>query len=172
MKADELRALQAPLKTRYKENPASAIVTLKAHGTLAADALVCKVKTHIGVAAAGLHPGAGGDGADACAGDMLLEALVACTGVTLRAVATAMNIPVRGGTITAEGDMDFRGTLGISKDVPIGFQNIRMSFDLDTDATSEQVENLLKLTKRYCVVFQTLQQPPAVTVSHNVSSIK
>jgi uncharacterized OsmC-like protein len=170
MKADALRALQAPFKSRYKENPASALIALKAEGKLEGDPLLCKVKTHIGVVPAGLHPAAGGDGAAACAGDMLLEALVACTGVTLRAVATAMNIPVHGGAITAEGEMDFRGTLGVAKDIPVGFQNIRMTFHLDTDATPEQIDNLLKLTKRYCVVFQTLQQPPTVSIEYRRSN--
>jgi uncharacterized OsmC-like protein len=160
--------LQAPLKARYKEEPGAALVTLRARGTLDAAALTCKLETGKALVEAGLHPASGGDGRAACSGDMLLEALAACAGVTLRAVATALQVPVRGGTVTAEGDLDFRGTLGVSKEVPVGFKEIRLHFDLDTDATPEQVETLLKLTKRYCVIFQTLQQPPNLPVSTTV----
>jgi uncharacterized OsmC-like protein len=159
MKPEELRALQAPLKAKYKENPATAMGTLRVRGSLA-DNLTCVVDTWKGPVQAGLHPATGGDGSSACSGDMLLEALVACAGVTLNAVATAMSIPLRGGAITAEGDLDWRGTLGVSRDVPIGFKEIRLNFDLDTDAPAEQVQKLLDLTHRYCVIFQTLQKPP------------
>jgi uncharacterized OsmC-like protein len=160
MKADELRAVQAPLKARYKEEPASALVTLKAQGKVGSEGITCKVETGKGIAEAGLHPATGGDGLALCSGDMLLEALVGCAGVTLRAVATALAIPLRGGTVTAEGDLDFRGTLGVSKDTLVGFQAIRLHFHLDADASAEQLESLLKLTKRYCVIYQTLQQAP------------
>ena len=166
MKAEELRALQTPVKARFREQPAAALVTLRAKGTLDGEGITCKVQTARAVAEAGLHPATGGDGGSLCSGDMLLEALAACAGVTLRAVATALDIPVRGGTVTAEGDLDFRGTLGISKDVPVGFKAIRLQFDLDTAATPEQLTNLLKLTERYCVVYQTLRTPPSVTASH------
>jgi uncharacterized OsmC-like protein len=165
MTADELRALQAPHKERYRTNPASAVQTLHAQGELNQGKVTCVVKTPRGPVEAGLHPSAGGSGEFACAGEMLLEALVGCAGVTLTAVATAMNIPIRGGVLRAEGDMDFRGTLGVSKDVPIGFKEIRLSIQLDTDAPAEQVETLIKLAKRYCVVFQTLQQAPAITTT-------
>lgn len=166
MNADELRALQAPVKDSYRSEPAKALVTMRAQGTLDADQITCKVATCRALVEAGLHPATGGDGTAACAGDMLLEALAACAGVTLRAVATALAIPVRGGTVTAEGDLDFRGTLAVSKEAPVGFQAIRLHFDLDTDATPEQLATLLKLTERYCVVYQTLQKPPRLTVSH------
>jgi uncharacterized OsmC-like protein len=162
MNAEQLRALQAPVKARYKEKPETAKLVLKASGTLGEN-LTCRVGTHAGPVAAGLHQATGGDGADACAGDMLLQALIACAGVTLQAVATAMAIPVRGGTVTAEGDLDFRGTLGVNKEVLVGFSAIRLNFNLDTDATPEQQETLLKLVKRYCVVYQTLVQPPKIT---------
>jgi uncharacterized OsmC-like protein len=168
MKAEELRALQAPLKARYKEQPETALATLRAQGTLDCERVTCKVKTGLGLAEAGLHPATGGDGRSLCSGDMLLEALAGCAGVTLCAVATAMNLPVRGGTITAEGDLDFRGTLGVSRDAPIGFKEIRLCFDLDTTATEEQIANLLKLTERYCVVYQTLRTPAKISVSHQV----
>jgi uncharacterized OsmC-like protein len=167
MKADELRALQAPVKARYREEPAAALITLRAHGTLDGQGLTCKVETGKALVEAGLHPATGGDGRAACSGDMLLEALAACAGVTLRAVATALDIPLRGGTVAAQGDLDFRGTLGVSKDVPVGFKSIRLHFDLDTDATAEQLATLLKLTERYCVVYQTLRTPPSMTVSHH-----
>ena len=163
MNAEELRAMQAPVKAKYKEDAAAARVTLKAQGKLG-ESITCKLSTGKGLAEAGLHPATGGDGLSLCSGDMLLEALVACAGVTLRAVATALDIPVRGGTVTAEGDLDFRGTLGVSKETPVGFQEIRLSFDLDTDATPEQRETLLKLTRRYCVIFQTLEKPPRLLV--------
>jgi uncharacterized OsmC-like protein len=163
MNADELRALQAPVKARYREDPASAMLTMRARGRLDPKELLCHVEATGGAVAAGLHSFAGGDGQAACAGDMLLQALAACAGVTLRAVATAMSIPVRGGTVTVEGDLDFRGTLGVSKEAPIGFQALRLHFELNTDATEEQCRTLLKLTERYCVVFQTLQKPPALT---------
>lgn len=167
MNAEELRALQAPLKTRYREEPASAQVTLKAHGILGTEAITCKVATGKAIVEAGLHPATGGDGLSACSGDMLLEALVACAGVTLRAVATALAVPLRGGTVTAEGDLDFRGTLGVSKQVAVGFKAIRLQFALDTDATPEQLAGLLKLTERYCVIYQTLQKPPSLTISQH-----
>jgi uncharacterized OsmC-like protein len=164
MKAEELRALQAPIKARYRDEPAAALVTLKAQGTLGAEGLTCKLDTGRALVEAGLHPATGGDGLAACSGDMLLEALVACAGVTLRAVATALEIPLRGGVVRAEGDLDFRGTLGVSKDVEVGFREIRLNFDLDTDATAEQQETLLKLAKRYCVIYQTLLKPPRMSV--------
>jgi len=162
MNADQLRALQAPVKERYRTDPASALLTLRAEGKLGLHDVTCTVATPCGPVAAGLHPAAGGDGRAACAGDMLLQALVGCAGVTLGAVATALGITVRGGTIRAEGDMDFRGTLGVSKEVDVGFRAIRLHFDLDTDATPEQHETLIRLSKRYCVVYQTLQKPPQI----------
>lgn len=164
MNADQLRALQAPFKDKYRSDPASALFTLKAEGMLNAEDVVCRVQTPRGEKPAGLHPGAGGDASQVlCAGDMLLEALVGCTGVTLRAVATAIGIPIRKGTIRVEGDMDFRGTLGVSKDVPIGFQKIRLVIDVDSDAPQEQIDKLVQLTKRYCVVYQTLTNPAEIT---------
>ncbi len=169
MNTDELRALQAPLKTKYRDEPASATLTLRASGTLGAG-LTCKVATGQALVEAGLHPATGGDGSAACSGDMLLEALVACAGVTLRAVATALDIPLRDGTVTAEGDLDFRGTLGVSKEAPVGFRAIRLHFDLATEATPEQLETLLKLTKRYCVIYQTLQTPPSMSATTAVLS--
>ncbi len=165
MTADDLRALQAPLKARYRDEPAAAKVTLKARGRLGNEAITCTVETGSGQVVAGLHPAAGGDGQLACSGDMLLDALVACAGVTLKAVATALGVPVRGGTVSAEGDLDFRGTLGVAKDVPVGFADIRLAFDLDTDAAPEQVAKLVQLTERYCVVYQTLRAPPRFTVT-------
>ncbi len=165
MNADQLRALQAPVKERYRNDPASAVLTMRAEGQLGPDNLTCAVVSARGPIEAGLHAAAGGDGRSACAGDMLLQALVACAGVTLTAVATALGIAVRGGTIRAEGDLDFRGTLGVSKEVPVGFKAIRLHFDLDTDATPEQGETLIKLSKRYCVVYQTLVQPPSIESS-------
>ncbi len=165
MRAEDLRALQAPVKARYRDDPGAAIVTLKAHGALGADNVTCKVETGRAFVEAGLHPATGGDGLAACSGDMLLEALVACAGVTLRAVATALDMPVRGGKVLAEGDLDFRGTLGVSKEAAVGFKEVRLRFDLDTDATPEQLATLLKLTERYCVVYQTLRQPPALSVT-------
>lgn len=166
MTAAELRALQAPLKERYKQEPASARITLKAQGSLDSAGVTCKVQTGQALVQAGLHPATGGDGTAACSGDMLLEALAACAGVTLRAVATAMDIPLRGGSVTVEGDLDFRGTLGVSKEAPVGFSAIRLRFDLDSDATPEQLTTLMKLTERYCVIYQTLRQPPQLSVSH------
>ena len=161
MDAETLKAVQAPLKQRYRDVPDSAVITLKAEGTVGAEGVTCKVDTGRALVEAGLHPAAGGDGMSACSGDMLLEALVACAGVTLRAVATALNVELRGGTVRAEGDLDFRGTLGIAKDAPVGFRSIRLTFDLDTDAGDEQLASLLKLTERYCVIYQTLRNPPA-----------
>ena len=169
MTGDELRARQAPFKAKYKENPASALQTLAAQGALAAGDVTCRVRSFLGATPAGLHPSTGGDGTAACSADMLLQALVGCAGVTLQAVATAMNIPVRAGTVKAEGDLDVRGTLGVSKDAPVGFTAIRLSFDLDTDATPEQLETLMKLTKRYCVVYQTLARPAALTETCSVT---
>jgi uncharacterized OsmC-like protein len=165
MKAEELRSLQAPLKARYRDDPGSALVTLRAQGKLGSEAVTCKVETGKALVEAGLHPATGGDGLAACSGNMLLEALVACAGVTLRAVATALEVPVRGGTVTAEGELDFCGTLGVSKEAPVGFKAVRLHFDLDTDASAEQLATLLKLTERYCVIYQTLQKPPGLTVS-------
>jgi uncharacterized OsmC-like protein len=159
VKAQDLRALQAPLKERYRETPDAAVITLRAHGRLGDDGLTCKVETGRALVEAGLHPATGGDGLSACSGDMLLEALVACAGVTLRAVATALEIELRGGTVSAEGDLDFRGTLGVSKEAPVGFRDIRLSFDLETDAPADKLESLVKLTERYCVVYQTLRTP-------------
>lgn len=165
MNADELRALQAPLKARYREQPETAVFTVRAQGQLA-EGISCKVDTARGLVDAGLHPVAGGTGLQACSGDMLLEALVACAGVTMKAVATSMGIELRNATVFAEGDIDSRGTLGIAKDAAVGFRNIRLRFELDTDAPAEQVDALVKLTERYCVIFQTLKQPPALSVSH------
>ncbi len=164
MKAEELRNLQAPLKQRYRETPSDAVITLSARGNLDVG-IACSVETGKALVQAGLHPATGGDGLMACSGDMLLQALVACAGVTLRAVATALDIPIRGGHVVADGDLDFRGTLGVDKAAPVGFADIRLRFDLDTDASSEQLENLLKLTERYCVVYQTLQSKPPVTIT-------
>ncbi|MGA2491678.1 MAG: OsmC family protein [Roseiarcus sp.] len=162
MDTDDLRALQAPLKDRYRAEPAAAKVTLKAQGALDDSAIACKVETGRAIAAAGLHPATGGTGLELCSGDMLLEALVACAGVTLKAVATAIGVAIRSGRVSAEGDVDFRGTLGVAKDAPVGFSDIRLAFDLDTDATPEQRDTLLKLTERYCVVLQTLKRPPTI----------
>jgi uncharacterized OsmC-like protein len=166
---EEMRRLQAPLKARYRDQPQSALVTLRAQGRLG-QGVTCKIETGKALVAAGLHPATGGSGLSACSGDMLLEALAACAGVTLSAVATALDIPLRDATVHAEGDLDFRGTLGLSKDVPVGFQQIRLRFDLDTDATDEQLATLLKLTERYCVVYQTLAHPPSVRVTRTSSS--
>jgi uncharacterized OsmC-like protein len=169
MTTDELRSLQAPLKTQYRERPEAALGTLRATGRLG-EHITCKIETGKARAEAGLHPATGGDGQSACSADMLLEALVGCAGVTLGAVATALGIPLRNATIRAEGDLDFRGTLGVSKDVPVGFKQIRLHFDLDTDASEEQRANLIRLTERYCVVYQTLNEPPNIAVSHRVTS--
>lgn len=165
MNADELRGLQAPIKQRYRDQPESAVVTLRARGTLGDAAVSCRVETGKALVEAGLHPATGGDGSFACSGDMLLEALVACAGVTLRAVATALGLPVRGGTIAAEGELDFRGTLGVAKDAPVGFRAIRLRFDLESDASPEQLAKLIELTERYCVVYQTLRNPPALDIT-------
>lgn len=162
MNAEQLRALQAPWKERYRQDGASAIQTLRAEGRLDVDGVRCIVAGGRSELDTGLHPAAGGDGTTACAADMLLQALVGCAGVTLAAVATAMGITVRSGTVRADGDLDFRGTLGVSRDAPVGFKAIRLTFDLDTDATAEQLETLVKLSKRYCVVYQTLQAPPQI----------
>ena len=167
MNAAQLRALQAPLKTSYREDPSRAQWTLKASGRLGGDTVTCRLETPHGVIVAGLHPATGGDGKDACSGDMLLEALVACAGVTLKAVATALDLPLRGGTVTAEGDLDFRGTLGVDREAPVGFRAIRLAFDIDSDAPQEKLDQLLKLTERYCVVLQTLQSSPPVKASIN-----
>ena len=169
MNADQLKAMQAPVKDLYRADPARAWLTLKASGTLEGERVACDVNTFAGLVPAGLHPATGGDGKDACSGNMLLEAVVGCAGVTLKAVATALNITIRSGVIRAEGDMDFRGTLGVSKEVPVGFQAIRLYFDLDADATLEQLQTLLKLTERYCVVYQTLVKPP--TMSAHISGL-
>lgn len=162
MNAESLRALQAPLKANYRDDPQSAVVTLKAQGELGSESITCKVDTGRALVEAGLHPASGGSGVHACSGDMLLEALVACAGVTLKAVATALAIEVRKGTVRAEGDLDFRGTLGVDKEAPVGFRDIRLSFDLDTDATPEQLATLHKLTERYCVIYQTIKNPPTL----------
>jgi uncharacterized OsmC-like protein len=169
MTADELKSLQAPLKVRYRENPETAFVTLRARGRVGEN-ITCKIETGKARVESGLHPATGGDGLGACSADMLLEALVGCAGVTLRAVATALGIELRGATIEAEGDLDFRGTLGVSKDVPVGFKQIRLNFDLDTDASEEQLATLVRLTERYCVVYQTLSHPAKISVLHRTTS--
>jgi uncharacterized OsmC-like protein len=169
MNAEQLRALQAPLKEKYRADPTAAVVTLRARGRVG-EGLVCRVETGRALVEAGLHPATGGNGLAACSGDMLLEALVACAGVTLRAVATAIGVPIRDGHIIAEGDLDFRGTLGVSKDAAVGFRQIRLHFRLDSDATPEQIGSLLQLTERYCVVLQTLRHPPEITCFHAVST--
>lgn len=171
MEAQDLRALQAPLKQQYRDDPSRATVTLRASGNLSGAGVSCRVETGRALVEAGLHPATGGSGLQACSGDMLLEALAACAGVTLRAVATALEIPFRGGTVDVEGDLDFRGTLGVSKDAPVGFQTIRVEFKLDSDATPEQLETLLKLTERYCVVLQTLRAPAAISVVTKAKTI-
>jgi uncharacterized OsmC-like protein len=168
MDASALKEMQAPFKERYREQPEAALITLKADGALG-EGLSCSVQTSKALIEAGLHPATGGTGLQACSGDMLLEALVACAGVTLNAVATALEIPVRSGRVHAEGDLDFRGTLGVAKDAPVGFKDIRLRFELDTDASADQLATLLKLTERYCVVYQTLRQPPAVDVSLTIT---
>jgi len=163
MNAEELRALQAPLKDRYRDDPQAARITLTARGALDDAQIACKVETGRALAVAGLHPATGGSGLELCSGDMLLEALVACAGVTLKAVATALGIAVRSGEVYAEGDLDFRGTLGVDKLAPVGFSDIRLRFTVDADATSDQLDTLMKLTERYCVVFQTLKRSPALS---------
>ena len=165
MPTDDLRALQAPLKQRYRNDPDTALVTLTASGSLDAPGVSCRVETGQALVEAGLHPATGGTGLQACSGDMLLQALVACAGVTLRAVATALGLPLEGGTVRAEGDLDFRGTLGVSRDAPVGFRAIRLTFDLALPAEPSQVADLLRLTERYCVVLQTLRVPPTISVS-------
>jgi uncharacterized OsmC-like protein len=169
MNSQTLKDLQAPLKQRYRDDPDAAVVTLRASGRLDAPGITCRVETGKALVEAGLHPATGGTGMQACSGDMLLEALAACAGVTLRAVATALEIPVRGGTIDVEGDLDFRGTLGVSKEVPVGFQEIRLKLNLDSDASQEQLDTLLKLTERYCVVLQTLKSPALIAASLGLS---
>jgi uncharacterized OsmC-like protein len=167
MDASALRAMQAPLKERYKSEPKTALITLKAKGALDSASIACKVETGRALAAAGLHPATGGSGLELCSGDMLLEALVACAGVTLKAVATALDIPLRSGRIFAEGDLDFRGTLGVAKDAPVGFAQIRLRFEVETDAAQDKLDQLLKLTERYCVVYQTLKAGPPIEVKLN-----
>jgi uncharacterized OsmC-like protein len=165
MNAEELRSMQAPLKQQYRERPETALVTLRAEGRVG-EGVSCKLATGKALVEAGLHPATGGSGASACSGDMLLEALVACAGVTLRAVATALGIQLKDATVRAEGDLDFRGTLGVSKDVPVGFQKIRLRFELDADANEEQLASLIRLTERHCVVYQTLSHSPGIEVAH------
>jgi uncharacterized OsmC-like protein len=164
MDATELRAMQAPIKDRYKSDPGAALITLKAKGSLDDQNIACKVETGRALAVAGLHPATGGSGMELCSGDMLLEALVACAGVTLKAVSTALAIPLKSGTVSAEGDLDFRGTLGVDKETPVGFESIRLRFDVGTDAPQDKLDLLLKLTERYCVVYQTIKNGPKVSV--------
>ncbi len=164
MERDELRAIQEPLKARYRESPDAAVVTLRAEGTLG-EGLTCSVATGRAIAEAGLHPASGGDGSTLCSGDMLLEALAACAGVTMRAVATSIEVPIRSGRVVVEGDLDFRGTLAVAKDAPVGFRSIRVRFELDADATEEQLDSLVRLTERYCVVLQTIQSGVPVASS-------
>lgn len=169
MERDELRAIQAPLKERYEEEPEAAVVTLRATGSLG-EGVSCSVDTGRALAEAGLHPASGGDGTQLCSGDMLLEALVACAGVTLRAVATSLGIAVESGTVRAEGELDFRGTLAVDREAPVGFRAIRLEFELETDASEEELATLLKLTERYCVVFQTLSTPPELSATIGTKS--
>jgi uncharacterized OsmC-like protein len=169
MNAETLRSLQAPLKEKYRQEPNTALVTLRAEGRLG-EGITCKIETGKAPVTAGLHPATGGDGLSACSGDMLLEALVGCAGATLNAVATGLGIQLRDAKVRAEGDLDFRGTLGVSKDVPVGFERIRLRFDLDTDATAEQVATLIRLTERYCVVYQTLSRPAKIDVEYRPAS--
>jgi uncharacterized OsmC-like protein len=164
MDAAELRAMQAPIKDRYKSDPGAALITLRAKGTLDDSNIACKVETGRALAVAGLHPATGGSGMELCSGDMLLEALVACAGVTLKAVSTALAIPLKAATVSAEGDLDFRGTLGVDKEVPVGFRQIRLRFDVDTDVPQDKLDQLLKLTERYCVVYQTIAKGPPVDI--------
>ena len=165
MNAEELKSLQAPLKQKYLNQPETAMITLKANARIG-EGITCKIETGKALAEAGLHPATGGDGHSLCSGDMLLEALVACAGVTLRAVATAIGVTLHDATISAEGDLDFRGTLGVSKDAPVGFKSIRLQFDLDSDGDEEQLASLMKLTERYCVVYQTLSNAPGISVTY------
>jgi uncharacterized OsmC-like protein len=167
MDGNELRAMQAPIKQRYKDDPDAAVVTLRAKGSLDDTTISCNLETGRALAAAGLHPASGGSGLELCSGDMLLEALVACAGVTLKAAATALDIPLKSGAVSAEGELDFRGTLGVAKDAPVGFRAIRLRFDLDTDASQDKLDQLLKLTERYCVVYQTIKSGPPVEVRLN-----
>ena len=167
MDANELRAMQAPIKEKYRNDPQAGVITLKAKGALDDGNIACKVETGRALAVAGLHAATGGSGQELCSGDMLLEALVACAGVTVKAVATALEIPLKSGRVSAEGDLDFRGTLGVAKDAPVGFARIRLRFDVDTDAPQEQLDQLLKLTERYCVVYQTIKSGPPVAVTLN-----
>jgi uncharacterized OsmC-like protein len=167
MDGNELRAMQAPIKQRYKDDPNAAVITLKAKGTLDDSNIACKVETGRALSVAGLHPATGGSGLELCSGDMLLEALVACAGVTVKAVATALEIPLKSGKVSAEGDLDFRGTLGVAKDAPVGFRQIRLRFELDTAAPQGKLDQLLKLTERYCVVYQTIKAGPPVEVKLN-----
>ncbi len=169
MEREQLREAQAPLKERYREDPAAAVVTLEASGKLG-EGVSCSVRTGRAIAEAGLHPASGGDGSRLCSGDMLLEALVACAGVTLRAVATSLGIEVRSGTVKAEGELDFRGTLAVDREAPVGFTAIRLAFELDSDANEEELETLMKLTERYCVVFQTLSRPPQLSATLGTTS--
>lgn len=164
MDAAALRAMQTPIKERYKNAPEAALITMKARGTLDDTNIACKVETGRALAVAGLHPAAGGSGLELCSGDMLLEALVACAGVTLKAVATALGVPLKSGSVSAEGDLDFRGTLGVAKDAPVGFARIRLSFDVETDAPQDKLDQLLRLTERYCVVYQTIKSGAPVEV--------
>jgi uncharacterized OsmC-like protein len=168
MDANALKALQAPFKDKYRQQPGSAVITLEAEGNIG-EGVTCSVATGKAIVEAGLHPATGGSGLSACSGDMLLQALVACAGVTLNAVATALGLTVRAGRVRAEGDLDFRGTLGVAKDAPVGFRDIRLAFDIDGDMTDEQRATLIKLTERYCVVYQTLRAPPPITVTSRVS---
>jgi uncharacterized OsmC-like protein len=170
MNAEELRSLQAPLKQTYRDQPAAAWLTLKAEGRLG-EGVTCNVGTAKALVEAGLHPKTGGNGIHICSGDMMLEALVGCAGVTLAAVATAIGVPIRSGVVRAEGDLDFRGTLGVAKDAPVGFQAIRLFFDLETEASTEQLDTLIRLTERYCVVYQTLLHPPKITLGRNVTKV-
>jgi uncharacterized OsmC-like protein len=165
MDAQALRAMQAPIKDRYKADPQAAVITLKARGTLDDANIACKVETGRALAVAGLHPATGGSGLELCSGDMLLEALVACAGVTLKAVSTALDVPLRSAAVAAEGDLDFRGTLGVARDAPVGFRTIRLTFTVDTDAPQEKLDQVLKLTERYCVVYQTIRNGPPVEIS-------
>ncbi len=169
MKSEELRAIQAPLKEQYKTQPDAALVTLRVKGRLG-EGVTCRVETGKALIEAGLHPATGGSGLSACSGDMLLEALAACAGVTMNSVATAIGVEIREGIVQAEGDLDFRGTLGVDKQVPVGLQRIRLHFELDTDADSEKLATLIRLTERYCVVLQTLRQPPEMSISHSITA--
>ncbi|MGB3489228.1 MAG: OsmC family protein [Xanthobacteraceae bacterium] len=164
MDAAQLRAMQAPIKERLKNDPKTGMITLKAKGAVGTDGLTCKVETGRALAVAGLHPATGGSGLELCSGDMLLEALVACAGVTLKSVATALEVPLKAGHVSAEGDLDFRGTLGVDKEAPVGFAEIRLSFDVDTDAPQDKLDLMLKLTERYCVVYQTIKNGPKMSV--------